>query len=60
MHTWLNNKKLLKNGPTQASSSFIFDIFKRTSLQFYQQINVKNVMSIHYMAPGFEPTAFGT
>ena len=32
-----------------------FCLFKQT-LQIY----VKNVMSIHYTAPGFEPTTFGT
>ena len=30
------------------------------TLQFLQQINVKNVMSIQYMVLGFEPTTFGT
>ena len=50
----------LKNGPTSASFSFIFGLFKQTLLQFLQQINVKNVMSIQYPAPGFEPTTFGT
>ena len=27
--------------------------FKQTLLQFLQQINVKNIMSIQYTAPGF-------
>ena len=49
----------LKNGPTPASFSFIFGLFKQT-IQYLQQINVKNVMSIQYPAPGFEPTTFGT
>ena len=31
------------NGPTPASFSFIFGLFKQTLLQFLQQINVKNV-----------------
>ena len=31
-----------KNGPTPASFSFIFGLFKQT-LQFLQQINVKNI-----------------
>ena len=31
------------NGPTMASFMFIFGLFKQTSLQFLQQINVKNV-----------------
>ena len=34
-----------------------FRLFKQTSLQFLQQIYVKNVK---YMAPGFESTTFGT
>ena len=38
---------------------FIFGLFKQT-IQFLQQMNVKNVMSIQYLAPGFEPTTFGT
>ena len=36
-----------------------FHLFKQT-LQFLQHICVKNVMSIKIMAPGFEPTTFGT
>ena len=51
---------LKKIGPTPASFSFIFSLFKQTLLQFLQQINVKNVMSIQYTAPGFEPTTFGS
>ena len=31
----------LKNGPTPASFSFIFGLFKQTLLQFLQQIYVK-------------------
>ena len=50
---------VLKIGPTPASFLFIFSLFKQT-IQFLQQINVKNVMSIQYPAPGFEPTTFGT
>ena len=46
-----------KNGPTLASFLFIFGLFKQT-IQFLQQINVKNVMSIQYMALGFEPMTF--
>ena len=30
-----------KNGPTPASIPFIFGLFKQTSIQFLQQINVK-------------------
>ena len=47
------------NGPTQASFLFIYGLFKQT-IQFLQQVNVKNVMPIQYTAPGFEPTTFGT
>ena len=32
----------LKNGQTQPLLSFIFGLFKQTSLQFLQQIYVKN------------------
>ena len=31
----------LKKGPTAASFSFIFGLFKQTSIQFLQQFNVK-------------------
>ena len=48
------------NGPTTASFSFIFSLFKQT-IQFLQQINVKNVqISIQYTALGFKPTTFQT
>ena len=47
------------NGPTSAPFSFIFSLFKQT-IQFLLQINVKNVMSIQYTAPGFEPTTSRT
>ena len=46
----------LKNGPTLASFSFIFGLFKQTPIQFLPQINVKNVISIQYTVLGFEPT----
>ena len=36
--------------------SFIFSLFKQTSIPFLRQINVKNVNSFEYTAPGFEPT----
>ena len=36
-----------------------FRLFKQT-LQFLQQIYMKNVMTIQYMASGFKPTTFGT
>ena len=35
-----------KNGPTPASFSFIFGLFEQT-IQFLQQINVKNVHPVH-------------
>ena len=38
--------------------SFIFGLFKQTSLNFLQQIYVKT--SIKYMMPGFEPMTIGT
>ena len=38
----------------------LFFVFLKQTIQFLQQINVKNVMSIQYPAPGFEPTTFGT
>ena len=38
--------------------SFIFGLFKQT-IQFLR-LNVRNVMSIQYIAPGFEPTTFQT
>ena len=44
--------------PTSVFFSFIFGLFKQTSLQFLQQIYVK--MSIQYTVQGFEPTTFGT
>ena len=47
----------LKIGPTPASFSFIFGLFKQT-LQFYNNNMWK--MSIQYTVPGFEPTTFGT
>ena len=49
----------LKNWPNPASFSFIFGLFQ-TKIQFLQQINMKNVMSIQYPALGFESTTFGT
>ena len=50
---------LKKNGPTPASFSFIFGLFKQASLQFLQQIYAEK-MSIQYTLPGFEPSTFGT
>ena len=52
--------EVFKNGPTPASFSFIFSLFKQAQLLFLQQISVKNVMSIQYTAPGFELTTSGT
>ena len=43
--TWLVNF-LKKNGPTPASFSFIFGLFKQT-LQFLQWINVKNIHLVY-------------
>ena len=37
----------LKNGPTPASFSFIFILFKQTSLHFLLQIFVKNVHPVY-------------
>ena len=37
---------VIKNGPTPASFSYIFSVFKQT-LQFLQQINVKNVHPLY-------------
>ena len=51
----VNNFFKKKNGPTPAS--FIFGLFKQTSLQFLQQIYMKK-MSIQYTVQGFKPTTF--
>ena len=49
-----------KNGPSPASFSVLFGLFKQT-IQFLQQINVKNVqISIQHMLPGFKPTTYQT
>ena len=40
------NEKKIKNGPTLASFLFIFGLIKQT-LQFLQQINVKNVHRVY-------------
>ena len=57
---WTILGEFLKNGPTPASFSLIFGLFKQT-IQFLQQINVKNVqISIQYIAPGFDPLTFWT
>ena len=50
------NQWVFLNGPTPASFSFIFGLFKQTLLQYLQQINVK--MSIQYPVPGFELITF--
>ena len=44
-----------KKWANPASFSFIFGLFKQT-IQFLQQINVKNVVSIQNAALGFKPT----
>ena len=53
------NLKLLKMGQTRPIFRLFLVFFKQT-IQFLQQMNVKNVMSIQYPAPGFEPMTFGT
>ena len=53
-----NDQNKLKNGQLWALFVY-FCLFKQT-IQFLHQINVKNVMTIPYLAPGFEPTTFGT
>ena len=51
---------LLKNEPTPASFRF-FGLSKQALIQFVNvKINVKKCQSIHYLAPGFEPTTFRT
>ena len=42
------NSNVLKIGPTRPLFLFIFGLFKQT-IQFLQQMNVKNVMSIQYL-----------
>ena len=49
-----NKHTFFKNGLTPASFSFIFNLFRQTT-EFYNKSMWKNVMSIQYMAPGFEP-----
>ena len=39
-------KSVFLNGPSPASFSFIFGLFKQT-IQFLQQINVKNVHPVY-------------
>ena len=34
----------------------LFSVFFKQTIQFLQQINVKNVKSIKYLATGFKPT----
>ena len=45
-----------------ANPGLFFVYFRsfQTNNTILQQMNVKNVMSIQYPAPGFEPTTFGT
>ena len=52
-------ESLFKKWADPASFSLIFRLFKQT-IQFLQQINVKNVMFIQYSGPGFEPTTSWT
>ena len=49
---------IFKNGPSPASFSFIFGLFKNKQYNFYNKSMWKNVMLIQ--APGFELTTFGT
>ena len=49
----------MKNGQTPATFSFIFDLFKQTIQFFTTNQCEKNIMSIQYMVPGFEPMTFG-
>ena len=41
------NLILFKNGPPQPLLSFIFGLFKQTSLQFLQQICMKHVHPVY-------------
>ena len=52
-------KLFLRNGPNSASFVFIFVFFKQTITILTTNI-WKNVMTIQYTVPGFEPTTFGT
>ena len=36
----------------------LFSVFFKQTIHFLQQINVKNVLSIQFKAPGFEPMTF--
>ena len=38
----------------------LFSVFSNKQYKFYNKSMWKNVMSIQYPAPGFEPTTFGT
>ena len=51
---------LILNGPQSRPLFRLFSVFFKQTIQFLQQMNVKNVMSIQYLAPGFKPTTFGT
>ena len=53
------HNNFLKNWAILCLFFVYFRLFKQ-SLQFLQQINVKNVMTIQHTALGFEPTTFGT
>ena len=45
-YQWKLIVDFFKNGPTSASFSFLFSLFKQT-IQFLQQINVKNVHPVY-------------
>ena len=51
--------KTFLNGPTPAPFR-LFSVFSNKQYNILQQINVKNVISIQFTAPGFEPTTFRT
>ena len=48
-----------KKGPSPASFSFICGLFQTNNTIFTTNQCIKNVMSIQYLVPGFEPTTFG-
>ena len=57
MGTYITVGKLVFNKPTPP---FIFGLLFKKQYNFLQQINVNKVMSIQYMALGFEPTTSQT
>ena len=57
-HSSWGFNSFLKNGPTPASFSFIFGLFKQTLQIFTKNICEKN--PIKYTVPGYKPTTFET